>query len=209
MTVELGVSGSFADASSGSLPNLSLRAGLFGWLEARVRGPNAVGLFGAGGAAFGVADPTVGFKAGGRLADSLTISLDWEVSLPLATDGFGSPEATFFADLNLDWAFFGPLTLTPNLVASILSETDLVTGESIRQFEGGGSLKLTWQVLEVFGLYVQSYVLKSETSDWRVQIGGGLFWMVAPNVQVDASFDAAVTEQGDAPTAGIGTTVLF
>ncbi len=208
LTTELGVGASFGDVPGGSLPNLSLRAGLFEWLELRVRGPNGAGIFGAGGATFGLSDPVVGFKAGGRLADNLAISIDWEVSLPLGTGGFGAPEATFFADLNVDWSFWGPLTLTPNLVASVLATTD-AAGETVRLFEGGGSLKLSWQIIEVLGVYVQSYVLKSETSDWRVQVGGGLYWMVAPNVQVDASFDAGVTVQGDPPTAGLGATVLF
>lgn len=212
MTTEIGVGASFDDRSTGSFPNLSMRVGLFEWLELRVRGPNGIGRFSGGGAELGIGDPVLGFKAGGGLADSLSISTTWEVSIPLATDSstdcsFGSPEATFLADLNLDWTFFGPLTLTPNLVARVLAE--IVTGETVRQFEGGGSLKLTWQVIDVLGLYVQSYVLKSETTDWRVQVGGGLMWMAAPNVQVDASFDAGVTQEGDPPTAGIGTTILW
>lgn len=209
LTTEMGVSASFGDVPEGSVPNLSLRVGLLDWLEARVRGPNGIGVFESGGARFGLADPVVGFKAGGRLAESLAISIDWEVSLPIATDGFGSPEATFFADFNLDWSFWGPLTLTPNLVASVLADLDPTSGETVRIFEGGGSLKLTWQIIEVLGVYLQSYVLKSEVSDWRVHLGGGLMWMVAPNIQVDASFDAALTEQGDPPTAGVGTTILF
>jgi len=209
LTMEAGVSASFGDVPEGSLPNISLRAGLFDWLEARVRAPSGVGVFAPGGSVFGLSDASMGFKLGGRLADNLSMSVDWEISLPIATDGFGSPEATLFADLNIDWGFWGPLTLTPNFVALVLADTDATTGETVRYFEGGGSLKLTWQIIEVFGLYVQSYVLKSETSDWRVQVGGGLFWMVAPNVQIDASFDAGVTTEGDAPTAAIGTTMLF
>ena len=209
LTAEMGIGAAFGDEPEGSLPNLSLRVGLFEWLEARARGPSGVGRFLSSGAVFGVSDAVLGFKAGGRLADSLAISLDWEVSLPIATDGFGSPEATVFADLNLDSSFWGPLTLTPNFVARVLADADPVTGGTVRTFEGGGSLKLTWQILEVLGIYVQSYVLKSETSDWRVAVGGGLYWMVAPNVQVDASFDAGVTVEGDPPTAGLGTTILF
>ncbi|MEZ4338346.1 MAG: transporter [Sandaracinaceae bacterium] len=209
LTAEMGVSASFGDTPSGALPNLSLRTGLFDWLEARVRGPSAAGVFPASGAVFGMSDPSLGFKVGGRLADSLTMSLDWEVSLPLGTTGFGAPEATFFADLNADWNFWGPLTLTPNLVASVLADVDATTGETVRWFEGGGSLKLTWQVIEVLGLFVQGYAIASERADLRVTIGGGIYWMVAPNVQVDASFDAGVTDGGDPPTVGLGTTILF
>ena len=211
LTTEIGVVGAFEDpVSSGVFPNLSMRVGLFEWLEARVRGPFGVMLVDDGDATFGLADPWLGFKVGGRLADSLSVSSVFEVSIPIGTDGFGAPEALFFADLNVDWSFWGPLTLTPNAVASVIfTDPDPVTGEVRRQFEGGFSLKLTWQIIDVVGVYVQSYVLASETSDWRVQVGGGLMWMVAPNVQVDASFDIGVTEQGDPPTAGLGTTILW
>jgi len=209
LTTELGVGASFGDVPEGNLPNLSMRVGLLEWLEARVRGPNGAGVFSDPGPEFGLTDPSVGFKIGGRPLDTLAISVDWEVSLPIGTDGFGAPEADFFADFNLDWTFWGPLTVTPNLVAAVLSYVDETTGETRRLFEGGGSLKLTWQIVDVFAIFVQSYVLASEISDWRVQVGGGLMWMVAPNVQVDASFDAAVTEQGDPPTAGVGTTILW
>ncbi len=209
LTAELGVSASFGDTPEGSLPNLSLRTGLFDWLEARARGPSAVGVFPSSGPVFGADDPFLGFKIGGRLADSVAMSVDWEVSLPIGTDGFGAPEATFFTDLQVDWTFWGPLTLTPNLVASVLAEVDATTGETVRFFEGGGSLKFTWQVIEVLGLFVQGYAIASERADLRVAVGGGLFWRVAPNVQVDASFDAGVTDGGDPPTAGLGTTILF
>ena len=174
-----------------------------------MRGPNGVGVFDVVGPRFGVDDPILGFKIGGRLADTLVVSSVWEVSVPLGTDpDFGSPEATFFADLTFDWNFFGPLTLTPNLVGSVLAVDDGMGGTA-RIFEGGGSLKLTWQVIDVLSLFVQSYVLANEQSDWRVQVGGGLGWMVAPNVQLDASFDSGIPGQGDAPTAGVGTTVLW
>lgn len=119
------------------------------------------------------------------------------------------PGATFFTDLNLEWAFWGPLTIVANLIATVLAEVDPPTGDTVRQFEGGGSLLFGWQVIDVLGLFVQSYVLKSETSDWRVQVGGGVTWMVAPNVQIDVSFDVGVTDEGDLPTVGLGTTILW
>lgn len=210
LTMELGVRAAFGDTPEAALPSLSLRAGLFDWLEARVRGPDGVGRFPASGALFGVSDPLVGLKAGGRLADGVAMSFDWEVSLPLGTDGgFGAPEAMLFTGLQLDWTFWGPLTLTPHVVARVLAVRDAASGETVRLFEGGGSLRFTWLALEVLGLWVQSYVLKSETSDWRVAVGGGLFWRVDPNVQLDASFDAGVTEEASPPTAIAGTTILF
>jgi hypothetical protein len=209
LTTEVGVSASFGDpAFVGALPNLSIRAGVFDFLELRVRGPNGIAIF-DGGPTMGLGDPIVGFKIGGRLHESVSISSVFEVSLPIATDGFGSPEATYRADLNLDWRVWGPITITPNLVASVLAEADPLLGGTARFFEGGGSLKVTWQAVDVLALFVQSYVLRSERSDWRAQVGGGLAWMAAPNVQVDASFNAAVTEQGDPPTAEIGTTILW
>ncbi len=210
LTAELGVIASFGDVPTGSLPNLALRVGLFDWLEARARGPSAVGTFPASGAVFGVGDPVLGFKVGGQVADGVAIAGDWEVSLPLGSDGgAGAPEATFFADFILDWTFWGPLVLTPNLVASVLAELDPASGQTVRYFEGGGSLKLTWHVIEVLGLFVQGWTIASERAELRVAIGGGLFWRVAPIAQIDASFDAGVVGAGDPPTARLGTTILF
>lgn len=209
LTTEAGISASFGDpAFRGALPNLSLRAGVFDFLELRVRGPSGIAIF-DGGPTVGIDDPIVGFKIGGRLHENVSISSVFEVSLPIATDGFGSPEATYRADLNLAWRVWGPIVLGANVVASVLAQPDPLFGGTSRFFEGGGSLKARWHVLDVLALFVQSYVLRSERSDWRVQVGGGLAWMAAPNVQVDASFDAAVTEEGDPPTARIGTTILW
>ena len=210
LTTELGITASFEDGvQSGTLPNLSLRTGLFEWLEARVRGPNGVGEFDSSGDHFGVGDPVVGFKIGGSLAESLAISSDWEVSIPLGTDGFGAPEAEWRADVQADWTFWGPLTLTPNAVASVRATTDATTGETIRYFEGAVSLQLACQIIDGLGVYVQSYAIASERSDWTVQVGGGLKWMVTPQVQVDLQFDSRVTDQGDAPTVAAGTTILW
>ncbi|MFK7989710.1 MAG: transporter [Sandaracinaceae bacterium] len=210
LTTELGVSAAFDDvAPEGSLPQLSLRVGVFEWLEARWRGPNGVGDFGPGGPRFGLSDPSVGFKLGGRLAENVTISSVWEVSMPLGTDDFGSPEAEFFADVNLAWGFWSPLSLTVNAVAMVLTSQD-GAGETRRLFDGGGSIRFDWQIIDVFGVFVQSYVLKSEVSDWRVQVGGGLYWQVAPTVQLDAHFNTGVTAGDDEPpTAQLGTTVLW
>lgn len=216
LTTELGASVEIGDDPVLRLPHLSLRAGLFDWLEARVRGPNVVGLFGdvdgmpgADDPSFGLDDPIVGIKIGGRLAETVAMSSVLEVSIPLASDGFGSPEATWRADAQLDWRFWGPLTITPNGFATVLATLD-AAGQTERYVEGGGSLKLTWQAIDVLAFFVQSYVIASERADLRVAVGGGVTWMVAPNVQVDAFFDAGVTD-GDTipPTAGAGTTILW
>ena len=211
LTSELGLAASFDDDQRTlALPNLSLRVGLLDWLEARVLGPSGVLVFADGADARGGAgDPSVGFKIGGRPVEALALSMDWEVSLPLGTDGFGAPEAGFFADLNADWSVWGPLTLTANLVASVSSALDEATGETRRLLEGGGSLAFSWQALDVLGLYVQSYALKQEGGVWRVHLGGGLTWRVAPRVQLDLSADARLTDQGDPPTLGAGTTILW
>ncbi|MEQ9079513.1 MAG: transporter [Sandaracinaceae bacterium] len=209
LSTELGVSAAFGDTPEASLPLLSMRFGVFHWLEARVRGPNAVGRFPDTGDRYGVDDPSIGFKIGGQLHDTLAVSSVWEVSLPLGTDGFGSREAGWFADLNIDWSFWGPLTLTPNAVAHVRVTVDETTGETVRYFEGGGSLKFTWQLLDVLGAFVQGYAIASERADIAIQVGGGLMWMVAPNVQVDAQFNAGVTDASEPPTAGMGTTILW
>lgn len=210
LTTELGVSASFTeDAQSGALPLLSMRTGLLDWLELRVRGPSGVVQLDDTGDAWGLSDPVVGFKVGGSLHESLGMSLVWEVSVPLGTDGFGAPEATWFAGLQASWNLWGPLYLTPNAVATIDARVDELTGETVRIFEGGFSLKFTWVFLANVAAFVQSYTLKDELSDWRVQVGGGLSWRITPVWQVDVSFDSRVTEQGDAPTAQLGTTILW
>lgn len=210
LTAEMGIGAVFDEAApSGALPDLSLRVGVLQWLELRVRGPSAVGVFSSGGDRFGMGDPRVGFKLAGSPAESLALSSVWEATLPLGTDGFGAPEAHFSADLTADWSFWGPLMLTPNAVAAMVTDVDPMTLETVRIFEGAVSLKVTWQILDVLGAYVQSYAIASERSPWRVQVGAGLWWMVAANVQVDASFDMGVTDQSDPPSVGVGTTFLF
>ncbi len=209
LTTELGASVTIEDAPVLLLPDLSLRTGVFDWLELRARGPNVVGVFEEPDARFGIDDPIVGIKIGGRLAETAAISSVLEVSIPIGTDDFGSPEASWRADAQIDWPFWGPLTLTPNGFASVLSTLD-ATGQTVRYVEAGGSLKLTWQALDVLAFFVQSYAIASELRDLRVAVGGGLFWRVAPNVQVDASFDAGVTEDDTIPpTAMVGTTILW
>ena len=207
LTTELGVGATFEQDATGALPQLSMRAGVFDWLELRLRAPDGALRSEPSGIRFGLTDPSLGFKIGGQLHETVSISSVWQFTLPLATDDFGAPETQIFADVQLAWRFWGPLTLTPNAVARVLA-VPTPTGTE-RLFEGGGSLKFSWRILDVLGVFVQSYVLKSEVSDWRVQVGGGLAWMVAPNVQVDASFDIGVTEQGDPPTGAIGTTILW
>lgn len=209
LTTELGASVEIDDEPLARLPHLSLRAGLFDWLEARVRGPNALGLFGSPEATFGVDDPFVGLKVGGRPAEAVAISSVLEISIPIGTEPFRAPEATWRADVQLDWRFWGPLTVTPNGFAAVLARID-DDGQTERWVEGGGSLKLTWRALDVLAFFAQGYVIASERRDLRVAVGGGVMWMVAPNVQLDASFDAGVTD-GDTvpPTARAGATVLW
>lgn len=209
LTTEIGAHVEVDDpAVAASLPGLSLRAGVLDWLEARVRAPDAVGVFDEPDATFGVSDPSVGFKIGGPLAQGLAISSVMEVSLPLGTDGFGAEEATFRADVQLDWEFWGPLSLIPNGVAAVLVTVD-ETGQLTRYVLGAGSLCLWWQIIDALGVYVQSFVVADELRDPRAAVGAGLGWMVAPNVQVDASFDVGVTDERIPPTFDAGATVLW
>lgn len=208
LITELGVSASFEEeATIGELPHLVLRFGLFDWLEGRVRAPNGVGYFAPSDPIFGLSDPWLGIKLAGRLHEQVSISSDIEVSIPLGTGIARRPEAELFMDLNLDWRFFGPLTLTATGV--IRSVSAWAAGASVRYFDGGASLKLSWQVIDVLTLFVQSYALANDHTDWRVQVGGGLAWRVAPNAQLDASFDIGVTDAGDPPLAQLGATILW
>src|SRR5690606_19943209 len=123
--------------------------GIFDWLEARVRGPDAVAVFEQPEAAFGLGDPSAGFKIGGLLAEHVAMSSVWEVSIPIGTDGFSREEAELRADVQLDWRFFGPLTITPNAFAAVRAEIDAPSSALVRYVEAGGSLKLTWQIIDV------------------------------------------------------------
>lgn len=219
LITELGLLAAFDDdGQQGALPNLSLRTGVFDWLELRARGPDLVGRFTSAGHTFGLDDPAVGFKVGSPLHETFAVSSVFEVYLPLGTDGFGGPEATWRADIQANWSFWGPFMLTPNAVASVVAASDPTTGETTRFFEGGFSLKFTWHILDELALFVQSYVLAAEDvpaanvlerDEWRVQLGGGVFWQITPNVQLDASFDSRVTRYGVPPTAAIGGTILW
>ncbi|MGE0789876.1 MAG: transporter [Sandaracinaceae bacterium] len=214
LTTEMGAVATISDDPTGSLPNLRLRFGLLDWLEARVIAPSAIGDFGAGGPRIGLGDMALGFKVGSAVADTVRIAMVWDFTMPTATErtpdtSFGSPEVTVTGEAVLDWSFWGPLTLTPEAIFHINAELDPLSGETVRVFDGGGSLKLTWQIIDSLGVFVQSYVLKSELSDVRVQVGGGIYFLALPNWQLDASFDTRVTEQGDDPTVQVGTTILW
>lgn len=209
LITELGVVVAIDDPVEVALPRLSLRAGVFDWLELRAWSPDGIGIFGQPDPTFGLTDPQVGFKIGGVLADGVAASTVWEASLPLGTTGFGEPEAGLRASLQVDWRFFGPLILTPNVVGVVRAATDVTSSETVRFFEGGGSLKLTWEILDVLAVFVQSFVLASDRYDVRVAVGGGVYWRVAPNAQVDASFDAGVTDGAIPPTVRAGTTILW
>lgn len=208
VTTELGARLSIDDPIELRLPRLSLRAGIFDWLELRVSGPDAVGLF-AGGATFGIGDARVGFKIGGLVHEDVSISTVWEASLPIATDGFGAPEVEFFAHASLEWRIWGPFSLLPHAFASVIAlEGEM--GETVRVVEGGGSLRFTWSIIDVVAVFVQGFVIARQESDVRGGVGGGIAWLAAPNVQLDASFDTGVTAELDPPpTVNAGVTVLW
>jgi hypothetical protein len=189
------------------LPSLSLRAGVFEWLELRARGPDAIVLF-EDDARAGVADPFVGFKLGGLVHEQVSISAAFEASLPLATDGFGAPEAEIFASAQLEWRFWGPLSLTPNAVLWVRAEEE-AAGDVARYVEGGGSLKLTWAIIDVVRVFAHGYVVASERRDLRAAVGAAVTWLVLPNVQLDAWFDVVVTGPEIPAAVGAGTTVLW
>lgn len=209
LTTELGVDVQIDDTTVVDLPNLWFRTGILEWLEARVRVPNAIGLFDGTGATFGVDDPVVGFKIGGAVADTVSISSDWEISLPVGMDGFGASEPELHAEAQLKWTIFGPLSIVPNAVADVRVVEDPTTGELVRYFRGGGSLQVAWQIIDVLTVFVQSVVLGSDRLPLSVMVGGGVAAMVMPIWQIDASFNTGVLEQDMPPTVSAGTTVLF
>ncbi len=211
LTTEFGANVQLGDPTTTvDLPNLWFRTGILDWLEARVRAPDAYGVFQQGATpSYGLDDPAVGFKVGGSVADGVAISSDWEVSLPLGTDGFGANEPELRADAQMDWNFWGPLSLTPNVVASVRVAQDPMTGRSVRYFQGGGSLKLTYQILDVLAVFVQGYSIASDQKPLSVVVGGGIYGMVMRNWQLDASFNAGLMSQDMPPTVSAGTTVLW
>ncbi|MGF1468918.1 MAG: transporter [Sandaracinaceae bacterium] len=211
LTTELGLALVLAEQETELfLPTLSLRTGLFEFLEARVLALGGRARFPSdGGDRWGVGDVIVGFKIGGPLDDVVALSSVWSVRLPTGSDGFRALGTELRADLNVAWAFWGPLSLTPNAVVEVLVEDD-AGGARRRVVALLGSLKLSWQLLPVLGLFVQSFARYEEAADdVRVQVGGGIFWMAAPNWQLDAEFNSRVTDQGSLAILSLGTTVLW
>ncbi len=211
LTTEMGLTAVLIDPRVGALPNARLRVGALEWLEARLILPSAVGYFGAGGPIFGLSDMVVGFKAGSALADTVDIATVWDFSMPTATDGadFGAPEVEVTGEVILDWAFWGPLTFTPQAIFTIVADEDPMTGETVRSFVGSFSVRFTWQIIDELGVFVQSYATAGETVPWGVHAGGGVFWQALANWQLDAFFDTRVTDEGDPPTLRAGTTILW
>jgi hypothetical protein len=208
ITTELGASVLIDDPIELRLPRLTLRAGLFGWLELRATTPDAIGRF-AGDASFGVGDARAGFKIGGLVHESVSISTVWEASFPTATDGFGREEVELYAQASLEWRIWGPLSLLPHVFGSVLAITDDM-GQTARVFEGGGSLRFTWRIIDVLFVFVEGFVIASEVDDLRGGVGGGVAWLVLPNVQLDASFRTGVTDALDPPPiVNAGVTVLW
>lgn len=209
ITTELGAAANFDQTSRDfSLPNLSIRTGVLDWLELRVRGPSAVFFFpDVGPDLAGLNDPFVGFKIGGVVHRTVAMSTVWEVSIPVGTDRFSANESNFFADFNLDWNFWAPMTLTFNSVLQIVS-IPTTTGTA-RIFDGGASLAVSFQIIDAVGVFAQSYALASELSGPRVQIGGGVVVLPLPFWQLDVEFNAGVSDEGDPPQLLAGTTVLW
>lgn len=210
LTTELGIDAFLGDEMSGALPNARLRTGVLEWLELRLILPSAIGNFGTGGPNYGLGDMSVGFKAGSALHDTVDIATNWDFSLPTATTGFGAPEVQVTGEVILDWNFWGPLTLTSQAIFTIQAAEDpMMPDETVRSFVGAFSLRVTWQIIDEVGAFVQSYASAGENVDWGVHVGGGVYWLILPNWQIDAFFDSRVTENGDDPTLRVGTTLLW
>lgn len=212
LTTEMGADAVIGDGPGeprGQLPNLRLRVGLFDWLEARAILPSAVGDFGAGGPNFGLSDMVVGIKAGSPLAEGLLAAMVWDFTLPTATSGYGAPEALVTGEVILHWDFWGPLSLTPQATFTIDAILDEATGQTVRRFVGAFSLRFSWQIIDVLGVFVQSYATAGQDQPWGAHVGGGVYWQALPNWQLDAFFDSRVTDEGDPPTVHAGTTILW
>lgn len=210
LTTEFGLTAQLDDDAEGTIPNARLRAGVLDWLELRLILPSIVGDFGPGGPNYGLGDMRLGFKAGSALHDTVDIATNWAFSMPTATTGFGAPEVEVTGEVILDWHFWGPLTLTPQAIFTIEADVDpMMPDETRRAFVGAFSLRVTWQIIDELGVFAQSYAKAGEDVDWGVHVGGGVFWLVLPNWQVDAFFDSRVTENGDPPLLQAGTTLLW
>lgn len=203
------------------LPALQLRGGLLEWLELRFKlpapswGPSLQGppRDGVDLRHFGLADPTVGFKVGGKLNRRLHLSSVTDISLPLGSAGSSSERAGVRVDLNVGWQALSWLTLVPNLIlqsqAPAAAPGAAATKNTPRAAWFTGSLAAWGQINRRWSAFVQSYATATKGQKLRVAVGGGATFMASDRLQVDLGADAFVTTKTPTIEMSAGASWLF
>ena len=190
-----------------SFPELLFRAGVTSWLEARLNTPQV--LIARGDVdAEGLSDLGLGLAIGGAMGEHFAVSLVPMVSLPVGSAAFSADVALYSMSLNVS-ATAGPIGILVNGVVASVSTADPVTGDTSRELEGAASFALSLQAHPTVSPFAQVYLLKSQSSDTRVFLGGGVTWMVWPHMQLDLAADFGLTDGTPVAIVSTGWTTLW
>lgn len=173
------------------------RIGLVDSIEARLTPPGTISL---NGAVRGT-DPEVGVKLGGEVTESIDAGFLFSASIPAVNPGTGSvihARATASGDI-------GPATLTGTLGGSYGRVT---VEDNQADFEGLAAVSVSFGLVGDLGAYVEAYSTFPQNGEISPVADGGLTYLVAPWLQLDAYAGAGL--YGDAPDwlAGAGVSVL-
>ncbi len=191
----VGLDGPFEalDDATIALPQARIRVGLPGPLEAIVVAPSLIYDGAASSDELGASDLGLGLKVAFDLAAATAMSAVATVTVPTASDGFGSDDPTGTLGLNFDFGVTDDLTLTAAGFAGV--------ADSAIQLGIGG---LAGYALGEFGVYVQAFLTRSaacavetfgdlrteaETVTTSLGFGGGVTYMPTRSIQFDLFVD--------------------
>jgi hypothetical protein len=202
LNAEAGVAETFGkEGLSADFPELLLRLGLLEWLEARLVAPNFMVVSPRRGESqSGFGDMGVGVKLAHSFSDRFSMSLVPQVSFPTGNEELTSEGVDPAAGLNYAVALTEALALAGNVAFAY--------GTQAGTYELSGSVSAGYGFTDEFGAYAEFILIYPEGDDLVPAVGGGYTWLLAPRVQVDASFDVGLTEGFD-PTFGAGVAVLW
>ena len=191
----VGLDGPFEalDDATIALPQARIRIGLPGPLEAIVVAPSLIYDGAATSDELGASDLGLGLKVAFDLAAATAMSAVATVTVPTATDGFGSDDPTGTLGLNFDFGVTDDLTLTAAGLAGV--------ADSAIQLGVGG---LAGYSFGEIGVFVQAFLTRSaacevgtfgdlraeaETITTSLGFGGGVTYMPTPFLQLDLFVD--------------------
>lgn len=179
-------------------PLTLFRVGLASFAELRVEPPSMVSVDGV--SAF--TDPSVGMKFAGDIGDSSAAGVIVQSSLPVVNAGSGATVAAIATGSTE----LGPASAGINLGASY---GPLVLDGDGASFEGLATLAFGYGLSDEIGVYVEGFVTFPEGGDVQPVVDGGVTYLLAPWLQLDAYGGAGLTEAAPDWLAGAGISVLL